>query len=70
MDTMVRHMYENTSAKLHEVLRMATLTPAERVDMANDVGSLEPGKRADLILLDPSLSVQEVYMDGRPFHVA
>jgi N-acetylglucosamine-6-phosphate deacetylase len=70
MDTMVRHMYENTSAKLHEVLRMATLTPAERVGMANDVGSLEPGKRADLILLDPSLSVQEVYMEGRPFHVA
>jgi N-acetylglucosamine-6-phosphate deacetylase len=60
MDTMVRNMYENTSAELHEAIRMATLTPAERVGMDDEIGSLEVGKRADFILLDPTLGVREI----------
>jgi N-acetylglucosamine-6-phosphate deacetylase len=65
MDTMVRHMYENTSAELHEAIRMATLTPAERVGMDDEIGSLEVGKRADFILLNQSLDVQEVFISGQ-----
>lgn len=65
MDTMVHNMYEDTSAELHEVIRMATLTPAERVGMDDEIGSLEAGKRADFILLDPSLRVTDTFIDGR-----
>lgn len=68
MDTMVRNMYENTSAELHEAIRMATLTPAERVGMEDEIGSLEVGKRADFILLDPSLGVTETLIGGINFH--
>ena len=64
MDTMVRTMYENTSSELHEAIRMATLTPAERVGMDDAIGSLEVGKRADLILLDPSLEVRDTFIKG------
>ena len=68
MDTMVRNMYENTSAELHEAIRMATLTPAERVGMEDEIGSLEVGKRADFILLDPSLGVRNTFIGGINFH--
>jgi hypothetical protein len=36
----------------HEVLRAATLHGAEIVGFAQDVGSLEAGKKADLVVLD------------------
>ena len=36
----------------HEVLRAATLHGAEAIGYAQDLGSLEPGKLADLVVLD------------------
>ncbi|MEV7612540.1 amidohydrolase family protein [Streptomyces sp. NPDC089799] len=37
-----------------EVLRMATLGGAECIGLADRVGSLTPGKRADVIVIDPA----------------
>jgi imidazolonepropionase-like amidohydrolase len=36
----------------HEVLRAATLHGAEAIGFAQGLGSLEPGKLADLLVLD------------------
>ncbi len=65
LDTMVRHMSKSTNAPLEEVIRMASLTPAERAGIAGDTGSLEAGKRADILVLDSRLKVQSVYVSGR-----
>jgi len=64
LDTMVRNMKRMTSAPLEEVVRMASLTPAERAGIASEVGSLEPGKHADIVLLDAALRVKRVYVGG------
>ena len=50
-------------------LRMATLNPAESSNVADRVGSLEPGKDADLVVLDgpwyePATRVDMVFVDG------
>ena len=66
MDHMVRHMKASTSASLPDIIRMATLTPAERTGIASQTGSIETGKRADLLVLDPKLAVQNVVVRGRP----
>jgi N-acetylglucosamine-6-phosphate deacetylase len=60
LDSMVRNMKRLTSARLEEVIRMASLTPAERAGIAGETGSLEPGKRADILLLDAGLRVKQV----------
>ena len=64
MDFMVRVMLEQTSASLTEVVRMASLTPAERVSMSNEFGSLEVGKYADVQVLTSDLHTQSVFIEG------
>lgn len=65
MDHMVRVMAQSTTATLAEVVRMASLTPAERAGIAKDVGSLEVGKWADVLVLGPDLDVRQVALGGR-----
>jgi N-acetylglucosamine-6-phosphate deacetylase len=65
LDTMVRVMKRSTPAPLQEVIRMASLTPAERAGVARSVGSLEVGKRADVLVLDRDLHVTRVFVDGK-----
>ncbi|MEW6304944.1 MAG: amidohydrolase family protein [Verrucomicrobiota bacterium] len=64
MDTMVRTMAAQTNAGIAAAVRMASLTPAERTGMAAEIGSLEPGKRADVLVLDRDLNVKQVFIDG------
>jgi len=64
MDHMVRVMRRSTSATLAEVIRMASLTPAGRAGVAGEVGSLSVGKRADVLVLDNELNVEQVYVGG------
>jgi N-acetylglucosamine-6-phosphate deacetylase len=65
MDTMVRTMANQTSARLPEVVRMASLTPAERVGLSDEVGSLQVGKWADLVILGPDLQIKQVFVRGQ-----
>lgn len=67
MDHMVRHMKKSTTATLPEVIRMASLTPAERTGIASTTGSIEVGKWADLLVLSKSLKVQHVIIRGTQF---
>ncbi|HET6425518.1 MAG TPA: amidohydrolase family protein [Planctomycetaceae bacterium] len=64
MDRMVRTMAASTKAPLCDVIRMASLTPAERTGIDHDVGSLDIGKRADVLVLSKRLQVRHVVHDG------
>ena len=64
MDHMVRQMKKATSASLPEVVRMASLTPAQRTGIADERGSVAVGKRADLVVLNRRLQVEKVLIDG------
>ena len=67
MDTMVRNMSQMTSAGVIHAVRMGSLTPAERVGIATQAGSLEVGKRADVLVLSKDLKVQRVFIGGSEF---
>jgi len=64
MDAMMRTMANQTSASLPEAIRMASLTPAERTGIATEVGSLEPGKWADLLILSRDLEISQIFLHG------
>jgi len=60
-----------------EVLRMATLGGAEVLDMAARIGSLTPGKQADVLILDPGRAnfaprlnwINQLVFNGQPANV-
>jgi N-acetylglucosamine-6-phosphate deacetylase len=64
MDHCVRTLHRLAGIPLHEAVRMASLTPSRILGIDGDVGSLEAGKRADLVVLDAELNVKQVYVSG------
>ncbi|MEU3909730.1 amidohydrolase family protein [Streptomyces sp. NPDC029721] len=63
--------------QVHDVLRMATLGGAEVLGLADRVGSLTPGKRADLLVIDPAALnfaprfdwTGQIVFNGRPENI-
>lgn len=64
MDHMVRIMKSQSSAPLWEVIRMASLTPAQRSGIDSVTGSLQRGKVADILILSRRLRVKRVFVAG------
>jgi len=64
MDHAVRTFHQWTGVSLADVVRMATLTPARIIGQEQEIGSIAPGKRADLLVLDQMLQVKQVYLAG------
>lgn len=51
-------------------LRAATINPARLLGKDSRIGSIEVGKQADLVVVNPALRVQRVFLRGRPFNRA
>lgn len=64
MDVAFRNFMTHTGASVPELFRMASTTPARAVGADRMVGSIEPGKYADLVLLDEDLRLQQVIFRG------
>ncbi|MEZ6139575.1 MAG: N-acetylglucosamine-6-phosphate deacetylase [Zavarzinella sp.] len=65
MDHMFRTMLQALPDHLPEVTRMATLTPATIAGVGDQLGSLEVGKIADLVVMSDDFHVQQVYLAGK-----
>lgn len=64
LDRAIRFCVEQAGLDLVDVVRAATLTPADVVGRP-DLGRIEPGARADLVVLDEALYVQRVLRAGQ-----
>ncbi|NLZ56163.1 MAG: amidohydrolase family protein [Clostridiaceae bacterium] len=65
MDRAAANMRRHTGASLVSIFRMAALNPARFIGIDDTVGSIEVGKRANLVLVDEDLNLHGVWLDGR-----
>lgn len=63
------HMMSSLGVSEIEVARMASLNPAQLLGIDRDCGSIEEGKRADLVALDDQGSARLTLIGGRPVRV-
>jgi N-acetylglucosamine-6-phosphate deacetylase len=61
----VKKMMALTGVSLENAVRMASFNPARLLGIDNIVGSIEKGKRADLLVLDDRLNLVTVFCKGR-----
>ncbi len=61
----VRNMVYDVGLRLKDAVRLATLNPAVAVGIDQEIGSLEPGKRADLLFIDEQVNVYLAMVAGK-----
>jgi len=65
LDKGVKNVMTHTDSGLCQAIRMASLSPAQMLGMDRDVGSLEVGKMANLILIDDMVNIKKVILKGK-----
>lgn len=65
MNELVRTMVEKVDVPLVEAVRMATFNPAQALGLEDQIGSVEPGALADLVVLDEGLHVAMTFVGGQ-----
>jgi N-acetylglucosamine-6-phosphate deacetylase len=60
----VRRAVQLGGASLVDAVRMASLNPARQLQREGDLGSIQPGRRADLVWFDDQYRVRGVWLDG------
>ncbi len=60
----VRRAVQLGGASLVDAVRMASLNPARQLQRERELGSIEVGKRADLVWFDDQFRVRGVWLDG------
>jgi N-acetylglucosamine-6-phosphate deacetylase len=68
MATAVRNSLEMLDVDLPHAARMASLYPATFLGLDQELGRIEPGYRADLVLVDADLNVIESWISGQAAH--
>lgn len=64
-DTLLRTMNISAGIGIDECIRMMTSVPASVIGIAGIAGSVSPGYRADLVIFDDEIKIQNVILKGR-----
>jgi N-acetylglucosamine-6-phosphate deacetylase len=64
-DQALRNVIQWSKTPLEEAVLMCTLNPAQAIGIDSSKGSLEPGKDADLVVLDQNLEIQATLSSGQ-----
>ena len=66
LDNACRNLMKHTGYGLCHAIRFASLNPAVALGIDDEVGSLAPGKKANIILIDDMVNVKKVILLGQP----
>ena len=60
----VKNAVQLAGQTLPDAIKAATLTPAKQLRRDHELGSLTPGKRADLVAFNQNFEISSVWLDG------
>ena len=64
MEKACRNIMSHTNCGIAQAFVMASLNPAKVIGMDDKIGSIEPGKIADLVFVDDKFNVSKVMLNG------
>lgn len=64
LNNAVYNLYENSNLEIYEAVACASLNPAKALGEDAEIGSLEAGKRADIIIADDKLNIETTILGG------
>ena len=64
LNAAVRNLFENSDLEIYEAVNCASLNVAKALGEDKEIGSLEAGKRADIIIVDEKFNVEKVILGG------
>ena len=50
---------------INEIVKMASLNPAKAIGMDHNIGSIEIGKDADLLIFDKDINIRTMILKGK-----
>ena len=59
-----RNLMKHTGYGLCHAIRMASINPARMLGIDDEIGSIEAGKKANLIIIDDMVTVDKVFLEG------
>ena len=65
MDMACRNIMTHTNCGIAQAFLMASRNPARSIGMDDEIGTIEAGKRADLVFVDDMFHVQKVMLSGK-----
>ncbi|WP_339688775.1 N-acetylglucosamine-6-phosphate deacetylase [uncultured Pseudoalteromonas sp.] len=65
LEQAVKNMHQLGSVELREAINMASIVPAQFLNIASQVGSLAEGKHAYFAILNSDFSIQATYVKGQ-----
>ena len=65
LDKACRNIMFHTNCGIAQAFVMASLNPAKVIGMDDEIGSIEPGKIADLVFVDDKFNVHQVMLGGK-----
>jgi len=70
MERAVQNFIKFTKCSLPEAVRCATLNPARLLGIDLKTGSIEVGKKADLVVFDDDFTIKHVFFSGIPVDIS
>ena len=60
----IKNLWENTDLSLQQVIATVTINPAKLIGLDHEIGSLELGRKADIVIFDENIDIKATIIDG------
>ena len=65
MLTAVKNVVDHVGLPLADAVTMASINPAKAIGLDDEIGSIEAGKKGDLVCVGENMKIRRVLVDGK-----